>query len=228
MVARGLDDVVQASRLGAAGEDDLVVAVDRVGAQPGVEAVEAVGALGEVGHEATEQLRPQHERLEHRAAGDLRRAVRVPCRARPQPCPGRARLPGRLGELGPQRRRQGGVERRVREAGDSSAALTERRARVSSRKTCEPSGSVVSPGSTNPIIRPFASMPFESTWPRMRSWSADATVFGSSGKNVTPVKPSARSSSSRAASRPRAPGARPRSASRARRSPRAGPRSRAR
>ena len=65
-----------------------------------------------------------------------------------------------------------------------------------------PSGSAASPGSTNPIIRPFASMPFESTWPRTRSWSADATVFGSSGKNVTPVKPSARSSSSRAALAP--------------------------
>jgi hypothetical protein len=68
----------------------LIITVDRVGLQPGVEAVEVGEPARQVGHQAAKQLGPDDQLRQGAEVGDGARAVGVSGRLRPQPYGGRA------------------------------------------------------------------------------------------------------------------------------------------
>ena len=107
-----LDQVVQVAQF-QRGQQQPVVTVARVGAQPGVESVEVAVALHEVRRQAAEQLRPDDCLLQHVQPGDARRAVGGGGGLRPQAGVGVARAAGNAAQVLAQLGRHRQVERRV-------------------------------------------------------------------------------------------------------------------
>lgn len=181
-------------------QEQLVVAMDGVGAEPGVEAVEAREAGGEEGHDAPEELRPDHELLKGGEVGDRRCAVRVGRRARPQTERRlrSARGARRRGEVRPERGWQRAVERRV----DAPLGQHPRVDGLVDARLVEEDGRAV--GSRGIALVDEADHPAVGVDPvredatRSETWWGDSTSFGSFGKSFTFVKPRCASIASRA------------------------------